>query len=163
MVRAGGEVGDAVLDRNIRNAEAIALARQSACLVGIAALKTPLSTYCQRITKKTGVTVNAQTFPFEFGYLFVLPSARRQGLALALCGATLAKANGREIFATTRTDNLGTRTILEKSGFVKAGTPYGSGRGSHKLQLFVRHITRSSELPLTTGGASLQPKEFQKC
>jgi len=159
MVRAGEEVGTAVLERNIRNAEALAEARQSACLVGVAALKKPLSTYCQRITKKTGVTVNAQTFRFEFGYLFVLPSARRQGLALALCGAALGQANGDGVFATTRINNVGTHTILEKSGFSKAGTPYASGRGNHQLQLFVRHISHASEPAVTTDGAQLQPEE----
>jgi len=94
MVRSGGEVGEAALENNIRNAKCLAVARQGSCLVGVAALKNPLATYRSRIQTKTGVAVDKQDFPFELGYIFVVPSARRQGIGDELCRAALDAADG---------------------------------------------------------------------
>jgi hypothetical protein len=40
LVRAGSEVGNVALERNVRNAKCLVLGRQALCLVGVAALKT---------------------------------------------------------------------------------------------------------------------------
>lgn len=139
MVRAGGEVGDAVLEENVRNAKCLVVVRQASCLVGVAALKNPKASYRQNIKAKARAAVDAQDFPFELGYIFVLPSARRQGLAVKLCHAALASADGKGVFATARTNNDGMNAILPTFGFLKTGRPYGSVRGGHQLQLFVHH------------------------
>jgi GNAT superfamily N-acetyltransferase len=62
--------------------------------------KNPLSSYRQNIESKAAVALNDTEFPFELGYVFVLPSARRQGLAVKLCQAALSLAEGRGVFAT---------------------------------------------------------------
>src|SRR3989338_7075829 len=139
MVRAGGEVGDTVLEQNVRNAKCLVVARQASCLVGVAALKNPQASYRQSIKAKAGVAVDTQDFPFELGYVFVLPSARRQGLAVKLCRAALAPADGKRVFATARTNNDGMNAILPMFAFSKTGRPYGSVRGGRQLQLLVRY------------------------
>ncbi len=144
MVRAGGEVGDGVLERNVRNAEYLVVVRWVSCLVGVAALKNPLDSYRQNIKSRAGVAVDAQDFPFELGYVFVLPSARHQGFAGRLCRAALAPANGKGVFATARTNNDDMNAILSNFAFSKTGRPYGSARGGHQLQLFVRHAAQPS-------------------
>lgn len=142
MVRAGGEVGDVVLEENVRKAECLVVVRQASCLVGVAALKNPLDSYRRNIKSKAGVAVDAQDFPFELGYVFVLPSARRQGLAVKLCRAALAPADGKGVFATARTNNDGMIAILPMFAFSKTGRLYGSVRSGHQLQLFVRHAAQ---------------------
>ena len=139
MVRAGGEVGDAVLEENVRNASCLVVVRQDACLVAVAALKNPKANYRKNIYTKTGVALDAHDFPFELGYIFVLPSARNQGIGLKLCNAALSRVRGKGIFATARTNNDGMHVILPRFGFSKIGKRYSSARGGHQLQLFLRH------------------------
>lgn len=142
MVRAGEEVGGAVLEQNVRNAKCLVVARRSSCLVGVAALKNPQPSYRRTIKTKAGVVVGLQDYPFELGYIFVLPSARRQGIAVKLCRAALAPADGKGVFATARTNNDGMNAILHILSFETAGHPYASARGEHPLQLFLRHAAQ---------------------
>jgi GNAT superfamily N-acetyltransferase len=142
MVRAGEEVGGAVLERNVRNAKCLVVARQRLCMVGVAALKNTQPSYRKTIKTKAGVAVEAGDFPFELGYIFVLPSARRQGVAVKLCRTALVAADGKGVFATTRSNNHGMNKILAMFSFKKAGRPYASARGEHQLQLFVRYATQ---------------------
>lgn len=138
MVRAGGEVGDTVLEQNIRSAKRLVFLRQGGCLRGIAALKNPLLSYREKIEEKTSIELKASQFPFELGYVFVLPSARRQGLSMELTDAALLASEGKGVFATSRTDNDGMHVTLGKFSFVKAGPTYKSRDGTHNIQLFLR-------------------------
>jgi len=144
LVHAGNEVGNIVLERNVRQAKCLVFGRQASCLVGVAALKNPLNSYRQNLESKAGVALNDMEFPFELGYVFVLPSARLQGLAVKLCQAALPLAEGGGVFATARTNNDGIAVVLEKVGFSKAGHPYRSSRSDYRLQLFVRHATQQA-------------------
>jgi GNAT superfamily N-acetyltransferase len=139
LVRAGNEVGNVALEQNVQNAKCLVFGRQASCLVGIAALKNPLTSYRKSIESKASVSLNAQEFPFELGYVFVLPSARHQGLGEKLCQAALSLAEGKGVFATARTENEAMAMVLAKVGFSKAGAAYGSSRSDYRLQLFVRH------------------------
>src|SRR6266536_5897073 len=137
-VRAGGEVGGAILEENVRNAKCLVIVREASLLVGVAALKIPKAGYRRDIKTKAAATIGVEEFPFELGYVFVLPSARRQHLGLRLCRAALDPADGKGVFATARTDNVGMNAILSKLGFSRTGRSYGSERGAYQLQLFVR-------------------------
>jgi len=139
LVRAGGEVGSTVLEKNVRNAESLVLATLGPCLVGVAALKNPQSTYRNSIHAKAGESVDAENFPFELGYVFVLPSARRLGIGQGLCSAALRAAGNKGVFATARTNNDGMQRLLPLLGFVKLGKPYASARKDYQLQLFIRY------------------------
>lgn len=138
LVRAGGEVGGDVIENNVRNAKGLVFLRQGGCLSGIAALKNPLQSYRQKISKKTGVLVEASEFPFELGYIYVLPSARHNNISGDLTRAALSIAEGEGVFATSRIDNIYMHTTLGRFGFVKSGCIYTSSKGSHDLQLFLR-------------------------
>lgn len=137
MVRAGEEVGGAVLEANVRKAEYLAVARQASCLVAVAALKNPKASYRKKIQLKAGVAIDRRAFPFEFGYLFVLPSARGQGIGVRMSEAILSAAGGKGVFATARTNNDVMHVILAGMGFSKMGKPYPSDRGRYQLQLFL--------------------------
>lgn len=142
LVRKGGEVGDAVLESNVRNAKCLVFLRQVGCLSGVAALKNPLPSYRDMIAKKSGMSVGTSKFPFELGYIFVLPSARRQGFSVELTAAALSAAENNGVFATSRTNNDGMHATLGKFGFEKAGSIYSSNTGKHYLQLFLRPATQ---------------------
>jgi len=75
LVRAGGEVSDVVLARNVKNAKALVLLRGEDGLKGIAALKNPLASYRKRISGSSGFKVDASSFPYELGYIFIVPEA----------------------------------------------------------------------------------------
>lgn len=82
--------------------------------------------------------VGASEFPFELGYVFVLPSARRQGFSVELARLALSAAEGKGVFATSRTNNDKMHATLRRFGFVKSGCIYASGKGNHDLQLFLQ-------------------------
>jgi hypothetical protein len=73
MVRLGGEVGNAVLEDNVRKAARLVAAYEGGRLVAVAALKVPQDSYRRTIRSRSGVDVDAKNFPFELGYLFVIP------------------------------------------------------------------------------------------
>ena len=143
MVRAGGEVGGTALDRNVRTAEALLTGRKGGCLVAVAALKTPALSYRKKIQEGSGVELDPVAFPYELGYVFVLPSARGQGFATKLCELALEERTSVGVFATTRVTNAGMANILQKVGFVKQGHAYASSRGKYRLQLFVRQAVKN--------------------
>jgi ribosomal protein S18 acetylase RimI-like enzyme len=138
LVRAGGEVGNNVLEQNVRNAESLLTIHRGECLAAVGALKRPTSTYRDGIVSKSGVTLNQADFPFELGYIFVLPSARGQGLASKLSRLAMRERDHRGVFATTRVANDHMAHILRTLGFEAQGKPYASGRGKYKLRLFLR-------------------------
>lgn len=141
LVRAGGEVNGTVLESNVRNAKCLVFLHQGDCLSGIAALKNPLLSYRKKIEKKSCEKIKAPEYPFELGYVFVLPSARRKGFSVELTSAALSAADGKGVFATTRVNNDGMQATLKKFGFAKGGSAYASGKGDHQLQLFLRPAT----------------------
>lgn len=138
LILAGGEVDDIVLKNNVCNAKCLVFLRQGGCLSGVAALKNPLQSYRQKISKKAGVLIDTSEFPFELGYIFVLPSARRQGFSVELTNAALSAAEGKGVFATSHAKNEHMHATLDRSGFIKSGCIYASSKGNRDLQLFLR-------------------------
>jgi GNAT superfamily N-acetyltransferase len=141
-VRAGGEVSLQGLGDRIREAPVLAFAYISGLLVGIAALKNPRVSYRSRISKGIGFPLPISAFPFELGWVYVSPEARRQGISASLLQAVLAAHSANGVFATTRTDNEPMQRSLNKLGFAAVGSAYLSGRGKHSLQVFVRHAAQ---------------------
>ena len=137
FVRAGGEVASDGLEQRIRLAEVLFFVHDEKCLVGIAALKRPEFPYRSRIFEKAKATRHATPFPFELGWVFVLPSSRGRRLSYKLTAAAVAHSAGRGVFATSRTDNPAMHASLLAAGFERHGEPYPSNRASHRLELFL--------------------------
>jgi predicted GNAT family N-acyltransferase len=138
LVRAGGEVSIQGLVERIRGTVALVFAHLNCLLVGVAALKQPQASYRRRVSSESGAPLPVAQFPFELGWVYVSPSARRNGLSLSLSQSALASSMGAGVFATSRTDNIAMHRSLTKLGFEPAGNPFTSGRGKHTLQVFVR-------------------------
>lgn len=143
LVRAGGEVTSSGLRERINGAEALVFATDH-LLNGIAALKKPNLNYKTNVFRKAQATVSADEFPLELGWVFVMPSSRGKGLSHKLVDAALGGANGRSVFATSRSNNKPMHRALEAHGFFRHGQPYASQRGDQKLVLFIlnAHVTR---------------------
>jgi GNAT superfamily N-acetyltransferase len=126
LVREGVEVGDAVLESNVRSAKCLVFLRSGSALIGTAALKNPRQSYRQRIGAETGAEIPAASFPYELGYVFITEDHRGRGLSRRLVEAALAGADCRGVFATSREDNAGMHATLGNCGFSLAGKPYTS-------------------------------------
>lgn len=142
FVRAGSEVSIRGLVEHIRGAAALVFARVDGLLVGVAALKHPQASYRRRVSSESGAQLAAADFPFELGWVYVLPEARENGFSLLLSRAALAESKGAGVFATSRTDNIAMHSTLAKVGFVATGNAFVSRRGKHSLQVFIRNTAQ---------------------
>lgn len=138
LVLAGGEVTAHGLGDRVLRAECISYLRYKSCLVGVAGLKRPSQNHRSEVSRWSGLTLPEVSYPFELGWVFILPSARGKKLSLPLCTPLVEIAGSHGLFATSKTDNRGMHMTLQKLGFVSAGASYKSAHGDHRLQLFVR-------------------------
>lgn len=141
LVSGGGEVPENTLRRNVPMARQLVFLRIGDELIGVAALKVPISTYRDTIRAGAGVTVDADKFPYELGYIFVQEAARGKGHSGTLVSSALDAANGQGIIATSRADNRPMHKTLYRHGFEKAGEPYVGGNSREIIQLFLRPAT----------------------
>jgi predicted GNAT family N-acyltransferase len=146
FVQAGGEVTPVGLEDRIKKAEKLIFLVQDDCLKGIAAIKNPERNYKENIFRKAQATIEAKLFPFELGWVFVLPSSRGAKFSHKLVEAALSATNGQAVFATSRTDNAPMHKALKKNGFSCHGNTYGSDRGQQQLTLFVRSADQQDPL-----------------
>ncbi len=138
FVLAGGEVIRAGLGERVRNAHALLFMRENTCLVGIAALKSPSVEYRARVFEQSGAALSPLAFPFELGWVFLLPSARGRSLSRHLVQAAADHVADAQVFATSRTDNPAMHASLFGAAFTRHGSDYPSNRGAHRLALFLR-------------------------
>ncbi|MGH8195827.1 MAG: GNAT family N-acetyltransferase [Woeseiaceae bacterium] len=138
FVLAGGEVTASGLRDRVNGASHIAYARENECLLGVGGLKKPGGTYRRRIEVDSGAEIASENFPFELGWVFVLPSARGRGLSTALCRALVAPADGKGVFATSRTDNEEMHRTMHKFSFKRVGNAWPSTENDAELALFIR-------------------------
>ena len=137
LVLAGGEVEREGLERRIlKKAEWLILLRENACLVSIGALKRPDGSHRHDIGERSGIKVTASDYPFEYGWVFVLPSSRGSHYSYFLTETAVSLAKGQGLFATARVENGAIHKALEKNKFIKLGEPFKSKRGN-EIQLFV--------------------------
>jgi len=137
LVKQAGEVGGDGLVTNIPNSKALVFGRIAGEVFGVAALKRPQASYRERIGRMARVDIGPAHYPYELGYVFLLPEARGKKLSHGLVAAALAHAEGAAVFATTRTDNAAMLSALAKAGFKQVGQDY-PGRGTRMIRLLVR-------------------------
>ena len=138
FVLAGGEVSPRGLRDRIMKAHCLAFMRRDGCLLGVAALKRPESSYRARVVKSAGVPLPRESFEFELGWVFILPSARGAKLSFPLCEPVVRIADGAGVFATSRATNAGMHATLQKLGFSRRGSEWASKQVNDRLQLFAK-------------------------
>lgn len=137
LVEKGGEVGLQALTANVETAKALVFGKLAGEILGVAALKRPQASYRKRIGRKAGVEIGMASFPYELGYVFLMPEARGRGCSRRLVAAAVELAEGAAVFATARTDNVRMLATLAKAGFEQVGQDY-PGRGTNMIRLLVR-------------------------
>jgi ribosomal protein S18 acetylase RimI-like enzyme len=137
LVRRGFDGSDGGLPARLRRANLLAYqAGTEGEWVGIAALKRPHPAYVREVARGTGFDLTRTQGELELGWVFVIPSHRRRGVARQLCTRLLGRVEGRAVFATTRSDNGAMKEMLEALGFLRVGRPFSRRREA--LVLFVR-------------------------
>ena len=136
LVLAGGEVTRNGLRNRVLNAECITFLREGNCLLGVGGLKRPSARHRAEVEVGAGVNLASEEFPFELGWVFILPSARGRKLSGQLCRPLVAAAGSSGIFATSREDRVGMHATLLNMGFKRAGGEWPSVENKGKLFLF---------------------------
>lgn len=145
FVLAGGEVSPKNLRKRVCQAERIAFLRRGDCLLGVAGLKRPEPSYRKRVEEGSEVALPVDDFPFELGWVFILPSARGTKQSLPLCQPVVAAAGTSGVFASSRTSLIGMHITLGKLGFERAGAEWPSKQHDDKLRLFIKAATDATE------------------
>jgi len=138
LVMAGGEVAPKGLEARVRQARRLIFLYAGQCLSGVAALKQPNEAYRSSVNRGAHFELKKEDYPFELGWIFVMPSARGRKYSIHLTRAAVEAGAGKGIFATSRAENHAMHAALQGCGFSPVGEAYASSRGVYKLQLFVR-------------------------
>lgn len=123
------------VEPRIMRAKVLAYVLIDGHIVGVAALKVPVRSYRDRISRRSGFSIPDWKYPLELGYLVVDKSARGQKLSTRLVDAVLGAAGDSGLFATT--SSAAVHKILPQVGFVVQGNTYKSNDGD-ELTLYVR-------------------------
>ncbi len=140
LIELGDEVDTIVLQQNVNNAKALVFAREESRLLAVATLKRPKATYRKSVSEKSDFDLDAETYPFELGYVFVKEEARGKGVSHQLVAAAIERSNERSIFATVRSDNAGMQRVLKRAGFSVVGTAYAGRKPNDAIQVLVREF-----------------------
>lgn len=141
FVMAGGQVTPHELRDRVMRASHIAFLRENDCLLGVGGLKFPDEDYREKIEGSSMIKLPPEEFPFELGWVFILPSARDRKLSFMLCHPLVTAALGRGVFATSLSRNVGMHRTLVNLGFTPAGLKWPSQENDDNLELFLRHAT----------------------
>ncbi len=142
FVSAGGEVTGLGLKDRISAAACLSVLRINGCLLGVGGLKSPERSYRKQVAKNSKTALSREEYPYELGWVFILPSARDRKLSLPLCQPLITAAKNAGVFATSRTTLKGMHRTLDKLGFVRTGSEWPSKENDGNLALFVRVPTR---------------------
>jgi predicted GNAT family N-acyltransferase len=137
LVTKYGTVDPEGLTQRIRDAFRLLFLRESnGELVGVGALKRPLSGYRSKVFAKARATTSSDDYRVELGWVAVAQSHQGRGLSRRIIGDLISLAQNENLFATTRADAR-TMRFATDYGFKPAGKSYPSGRG-YDLVLYLR-------------------------
>lgn len=140
LVRQGFHGSDEGLPDRIRNASCLAFqytAEQR--LMAIAALKVPTDIHREDLFRTAEADVSSAGYELELGWVYVVPDFRGNRTSAHLCQLLLGHASGAGVFATTRSDNIPMRKILQALNFVEVGKPFP--RRNEELVLFLPSLS----------------------
>jgi len=138
LVTKYGTVDPEGLTQRIRDASRLLFLRESSGqLVGVGALKHPLSSYRSKVFAKAQTTTPPDEYCVELGWVAVAKSHQGRGLSRRIIGELISLAENENLFATTR-DYARAMRFAADYAFKPAGKPYPSGRG-YDLVLYLRN------------------------
>src|SRR6266513_1977920 len=103
LVMEAGTVDPQGLTQRIRDASRLFFLRESnGQLVGVGALKHPLSSYRSKVFAKAQTTTPPDEYCVELGWVAVAKSHQGRGLSRRIIGQLISLAENENVFATTR-------------------------------------------------------------
>jgi hypothetical protein len=153
LVKSAGKVAGHGLSGRIKKARLLAFLREGDKLIGVAGLKHPARTYRGKVATKSAIDLTEELFPFELGWVSVLPDAQG-GKSKLLCEPLLREVADAGVFATTGTNNVRMQVTLSKLGFKKVGKEWPSAEGDETLCLFTLTRVKQSRRPSGLGDPS---------
>ena len=124
LVKKGGEVAHAGLERRIRQAHLVAFIQVNSEMAAVGAIKRPSIQHRGRIERQSGYR-GVHNCSGELGYLYVEPQHRRKGFGRRITQKLLA-AYGKGLYATTRAENAAAHRVLRACGFITVGDSWPS-------------------------------------
>ena len=138
LLVAAGTVDPEGITQRIRDASLLLFLKESnGQLVGIGALKRPLSRYRAKVFAKAGISRLSDAYQVELGWVAVRKSHQGRGFSRRIISELISAVKARKIFATTK-DDARAKLFATEYGFEAAGKPYPSGRG-YDLVLYIRN------------------------
>jgi GNAT superfamily N-acetyltransferase len=137
LVREGGEVTGVGLRARIEKAKLL-VCHEDGDVLAIAALKNPVDTYRKKVSTRSGFKLTKRAYPYELGWVYVVPHRQGEGLSRKVVEACLKAAGPKGVFATSDSGNERMHRTLRRCGFKQIGRRYVSDRDDSELVLFVR-------------------------
>lgn len=134
LIENGQQVSMTRVSNNLRRAEMIGYAKFNDDIVGVMVLKNPNPNYRKKVFAEVPDLI--EKYPYELGYVYVIPKYRGQGTASYLLNELVG--NRSDVFATTREDNTKMISLLKQNSFVQAGNTRKSDRGTYGIVLWIK-------------------------
>lgn len=125
IVAEGGEVSAGLRSRVI-SALRLGFIRCDGVTVGTAGLKKPKSSYRTKVFSAANSVAKPREHPFELGWIYLREEHRSKGQMTRLIRELMPLADGKGVFATTRTSNTIMRDMLLQIHFKQDGDGYTS-------------------------------------
>jgi hypothetical protein len=110
------------IENRVRRAHLLIIARWAKEIAGVAALKSPKTTYRKRLRENVGVDVPENEYPTELGYVAVSEANRGRRLSSLLMEELMSLPIGGDgVFATTKREGYRT-AVLPDLGFKCRGS-----------------------------------------
>lgn len=139
LIIKGNEANASLVENRLYSSALTAYFKDGDSIMATTSIKIPESYYVNEVFDKALAYLNPSKYIFELGYVFVESQYRNQKLASILCSELLNNFKKEYLFSTTRTDNLGMKSILNALGFVPSGISYLSLTKTKLLQLYLRN------------------------
>ena len=139
LIIKGNEANASLVESRLYSSALTAYYKDGDTIIATTSIKMPEYDYVNDIFDKALVDFSLSKYTFELGYVFVESPYRNQKIASILCSELLNNFKKEYLFSTTRTDNLGMKSILNALGFEPSGKSYLSLSKTKLLQLYLRN------------------------
>ena len=139
LIIKGNEANASLVENRLNSSALTAYFKDGDSIMATTSIKIPETYYVHEVFDKALTYLNPSKYIFELGYVFVESPYRNQKLASILCAELIDKFEKEHLFSTTRTDNLGMKSILNALGFEPSGKSYLSLTKTRLLELYIRN------------------------
>lgn len=138
LIKKGGEVNSKTLPFRFSKSELVGFYKKDENIIAIAVIKNPQQSYIVNTFKKSNSNIPSEDYKYELGYVVVEKEYRKEKLASKLCYTLIDILKNHKVFATTKVQNCGMKTILSKNNFNEVGTQYLNKNEDAFLKLHIK-------------------------